>query len=198
MHGNETAFLEGISSFLGCYYIALATMNGVAAYYIWRKNLGIGRAVFWLLVGAFYMGYLAPMAFSANPQWMPGMPAWIRTFVDAALGGSTGAVVYTVGSIVILGTLYIGRRFFVRPTVAWLMLNLSLLALGLSMTDTDFYGIAAKPDNVPIVGLVFLLGFFTRPPRPWRTTIALPAGCHRQKKRTTKRFSSGPTWSIPS
>jgi hypothetical protein len=33
--------------------------------------------------------------------------------------------------------------------------------LGLSMTDRDFYEIVAKPDNVPIVMLIFLLAFFT-------------------------------------
>ncbi len=33
--------------------------------------------------------------------------------------------------------------------------------MGLSMTDPNFAAIVTKPDNVPIVGLVFLLGFFT-------------------------------------
>ena len=33
--------------------------------------------------------------------------------------------------------------------------------MGLSMTDPNFFEIVGKPDNVPIVGLVFLLGFFT-------------------------------------
>ena len=34
-------------------------------------------------------------------------------------------------------------------------------AFGLSMLDPQFYLIAAKPDNVPIVAMIFLLGFFT-------------------------------------
>jgi hypothetical protein len=33
--------------------------------------------------------------------------------------------------------------------------------MGLSMADQNFAAIVTKPDNVPIVGLVFLLGFFT-------------------------------------
>ena len=45
--------------------------------------------------------------------------------------------------------------------MAWTGLNLALLFLGLSLTDPDFAAIVAKPDNVPIVGLIFLLGFFT-------------------------------------
>jgi hypothetical protein len=38
---------------------------------------------------------------------------------------------------------------------------LMLLFLALSMPDPDFFAIVAKPDNVPIVALVFLLAFFT-------------------------------------
>jgi hypothetical protein len=33
--------------------------------------------------------------------------------------------------------------------------------MGMSLTDQNFAAIVTKPDNVPIVGLVFLLGFFT-------------------------------------
>ena len=161
MHGNNQVFLESISSFLGWYYVVLAAMNMAAAYWLWRSRHAVGQAIFWLLVGLFYMGYLAPMALSGDSVWMPTMPELIRTIVNQALGGSTGAVVYSVGSLVILTVLFLARRFFVRGPVAWAMLNLSLLALGLSMTDYNFYTIAAKPDNVPIVGLIFLLGFFT-------------------------------------
>lgn len=35
------------------------------------------------------------------------------------------------------------------------------LAFGASMLDPNFFLIAAKPDNVPIVAMIFLLGFFT-------------------------------------
>ena len=161
MHGNNQVFLESISGFLGWYYVLLAAMNMAAAYWLWRSRRAVGQAIFWLAVGLFYMGYLAPMALSGDAAWMPMMPELIRTVVNQALGGSTGAVVYSVGSLVILIGLFLARRFFVRGPVAWAMLNLSLLALGLSMTDYNFYTIAAKPDNVPIVGLIFLLGFFT-------------------------------------
>ena len=45
--------------------------------------------------------------------------------------------------------------------VAWAVLNILLLLMGLSMADENFASIVMKPDNVPIVGLVFLLAFFT-------------------------------------
>ena len=43
MHGHvdEATFLSNISGFLGWYYICLASMNGVAAFYCWntlKKN----------------------------------------------------------------------------------------------------------------------------------------------------------------
>ncbi len=77
---------------------------------------------------------------------------------------------YSLGTTAALVTLFLGRRFFVRPMVAWTMLNLALLAMGLAVTVTvvvdnetklPFMGIVTKPDNVPIVALVFLLAYFT-------------------------------------
>ena len=63
------------------------------------------------------------------------------------------------------------------------MLNLALLCMGMSMTDPNFAAIVTKPDNVPIVGLVFLLGFFT-----WLATYKavqnddrIAQGCRRWK-----------------
>jgi uncharacterized membrane protein len=84
-------------------------------------------------------------------------PAGIREAVNSA----SGAVTYTVGTLVLLTVLFVFRRFFVQPLVAWILLNVSLLLMGLSMTDPNFAAIVTKPDNVPIVGLIFLLGFFT-------------------------------------
>jgi hypothetical protein len=45
--------------------------------------------------------------------------------------------------------------------VAWSILNIAMVLMGLSMADENFAAIVMKPDNVPIVGLVFLLAFFT-------------------------------------
>ena len=57
--------------------------------------------------------------------------------------------------------LFIFRKFFSQPVVAWLLFVGSLAFMGMSMTDQEFAAIVTKPDNVPIVGMVFLLGFFT-------------------------------------
>jgi hypothetical protein len=88
---------------------------------------------------------------------VPRVPETWRNWIDA----HTDAVVYSVGSTLLLVIMYLNRRFFARPLVAWSLLNLSLLVMGLSMADPQFADIVTKPDNVPIVALIFLLGFFT-------------------------------------
>ncbi|HUP65016.1 MAG TPA: hypothetical protein VM557_07035 [Thermoanaerobaculia bacterium] len=47
------------------------------------------------------------------------------------------------------------------PKVGLIILVTSLVGFALSMFDRDFFLIAAKPDNVPIAAMIFLLGFFT-------------------------------------
>src|SRR5882672_5718997 len=54
----------------------------------------------------------------------------------------------------------INRRGFWRPKVALLLGVLGAAFLGVSMLDHNFYKIVAKPDNVPIVAMLFLVGFF--------------------------------------
>ncbi len=165
MHQSLEAHLAAVGPFLGAFYLALALMNGVAAYYLWHYKHDNRWALVWIALAAIYTGFFAPMAFSmafsANPGWMPGMPTVVKSTVNEILGSSVGAVFYTVGAIVGFGLLFLLRRFLVKPMVGWALLNLALLFYALSMTDQNFYAIAAKPDNVPIVGLMFLLGFFT-------------------------------------
>jgi hypothetical protein len=167
MHGlSEAQFYDMVASFLVPYYIALAMMNGLAALYLWRSNqirtwfslplpfvgktVAISNAVVWLLV-ALVFAILAGLPGKAS------LPEGLRE----AINQSTGPVIYSVGTTVALIILYVFRAFFVKPPVAWAIWNLMWLFLGLSMTDPDFYDIVAKPDNVPIVMLVFLLAFFT-------------------------------------
>ena len=171
MHGiSPQQFAETVSSFLVPYYWALAAMNGIAAYYMWQKaepvtyfrtrlpgfTFALTNALVWTIVAIGYV-VLASFAASANLSTIPQMPHAFRDFVNAR----TGPVIYTVGTTLVLLVLYVFRAWFVKPMVAWSIWNLMLLFLGLSMPDPNFYGIVAKPDNVPIVALVFLLAFFT-------------------------------------
>jgi hypothetical protein len=162
MHGNEAFFLQQISPFLGTYFLALAAMNGLAAFYCWhtlhRSRLALG----WLVL-ALVLLIMSPFAYSGvngDPATMKliGMPVSFKNFVDSRLAN---AVAYTIGTMTALVVLFIFRRFFVKPVVAWLMLNAALIFMGMSMVDPEFAAIVTKPDNVPIVAMVFLLGFFT-------------------------------------
>jgi hypothetical protein len=151
--GSETAHLAQVSSFLGLLYLSLAAANGFAALYWWQKKGDGLRAILWAAVGALFV-ILAPLAMTG---YIPGIPAEAKNFVDTA----TGPVIYSVGTTALLLFMFVFRRFFVKADVAWTMLNASLLLMGLAMRDGDFFAIVGKPDNVPIVAMVFLLGFFT-------------------------------------
>ncbi len=170
MHGlTDAQFFEKVASFLGVFYLALAAMNGLAALYLWRsgqlktwfhvpltgKKVAFSNAIGWLAVALLFT-ILGAVAGGGMAESL-SLPESLRE----AINNSTGPVIYSVGTSIGLVVLYIFRGFFVRPAVAWGIWNLMWLFLGLSMTDRDFYGIVAKPDNVPIVMLVFLLAFFT-------------------------------------
>jgi hypothetical protein len=162
MHGNEDLFLRQISPFLGTYFLCLAIMNGLAAFYCWQ-TLKRGRlAVGWLALSLVLL-VMSPFAYSGltgDPATMKviGMPSVVKDFVDSQLAN---AVAYTVGTTSVLIVLFVFRRFFVQPIVAWLGLNAALIFMGMSIIDPEFAAIVTKPDNVPIVAMVFLLGFFT-------------------------------------
>src|SRR4051794_20718895 len=173
MHGlSPQQIAETVSSFLVPYYWALAAMNGIAALLMWRRHeaktylelpLGaftfrITNALVWTVVAFGYV-VLASLAAGSitSMSMMPRVPIAFREFVNS----NTGPVVYTCGTTIVLFLLFIFREWVVRPGVAWAIWNLMLLFLGLSMPDVNFFAIVAKPDNVPIVALVFFLAFFT-------------------------------------
>ena len=133
-------------------------MNSLYALYQWKAKGNKKAALVWVVV-AIVFTVMSPIAASGNEGVMQliSIPQVFRDLFDSAMQPAT----YTLGSLVVLGVLYKFREFFVQPVVAWVGLNLALLFMGLSMTDVDFAAIVTKPDNVPIVGLIFLLGFFT-------------------------------------
>jgi hypothetical protein len=166
MHHNEQ-YIQGIKMGLGMYYLLLCIMNWVAALLMWRKGpvtycrllgtIPFTNVLLWMLVGTFFFT-LAPFSMIG---WVPPMPKAVMATINGAIGGKYGPPVLLGGSLLLLGGLFRFRRAVTRPIVAWSAFNLTLLGMGLSMTDPNFGAIVGKPDNVPIVGLVFLLSFFT-------------------------------------
>lgn len=53
------------------------------------------------------------------------------------------------------------RKFFVKTSVGVTLLVISILAMVWALGDHNFHEIITTPDNVPIVGMIFLVGFFT-------------------------------------
>src|SRR5881396_768833 len=62
--------------------------------------------------------------------------------------------------LILFGLVALGPRLW-DAKVGLRLLIVGMLAFGLSLLDPNFFLIAAKPDNVPIVAMIFLLGFFT-------------------------------------
>jgi hypothetical protein len=122
--------------------------------------VGIGRPItraLWTLIWA-----VAAVIFQViGISYMMGgpivMPQLFRDAIDYVSGPTTFFVGATLGFMALIAY----RRIVSNGLFAWAMVDLSLLAFGLSMTDYDFRDIVTKPDNVPIVGLMVLVGFFT-------------------------------------
>jgi uncharacterized membrane protein len=170
MHGSEAAHLAQIAGFLGSFYLFMAIVNGVAAFILWNGHdherpplfrigpLRVPAAALCLAAALFFL-LLSPIAYSGDPDWMRAisLPAAVRNTINRLMNPT----VYTLGSFFLLLAVFLLRKFFVRPAVAWTLLNLGMLLMGMSLTDPNFAAIVTKPDNVPIVGLILLLGFFT-------------------------------------
>ncbi len=165
MH-SDPGFLMRVATPLGFYYMLLCALNWGAALLMWRKGaktyttlelgpakLPITNVLIWLLVGAAF--------FICAPLAMIGLPPTLPPEVKQVVNELSGPVTLTLGSLALFTALFVFRRAWTVPPVAWTLFNLALLVMGMSMTDPNFTAIVAKPDNVPIVGLVFLLGFFT-------------------------------------
>lgn len=167
-HLDITEFYQDMAGFLVGYYLALAALNALAAMHVWRRGSAtvvcrwgrwrVTTVPLWLLAAGLF-AWMAATARGGDAASLAriSLPAGCQEFLNVALQPSW----YLLGTGAALGLLFVARRFFVRPAVAWGMLNLGFLFLGLSLTDPDFARIVGKPDNVPIVGLLFLLGFFT-------------------------------------
>jgi hypothetical protein len=155
MHSNGF-FLKDVAGFLGGYYTFIAIMNGVAALILWRRKNQPGWAITWAVVAGVMM-VLASLALSGSASLVPSLPLSVRVLVNKL----SGPVLYTLGTTALFTVLFVFRKFFVKPMVAWTILNVALVIMGLSMADENFASIVMKADNVPIVGLIFLLAFFT-------------------------------------
>lgn len=153
MQATDPEFIARVAAPLGWYYVIVCAINAVAVAVCMRREGGWRAALGWAGVAGLFGG-LAIAAFLGGPLTLPES---FKTAVDSVLG----PVTFTLGALAGLAIFFWKRELFVRPTVAWGVLNASLLAMGASMTDPEFAQVVTRPDNVPIVAMVYLLGFFT-------------------------------------
>jgi len=146
---------------LGWLYLILAVMNTA-----WVVNLRqtapkrLNEAAGWALYcSILYLVSFAHFTGTSSPETFAfRMPLAFKDFADRY--GADPTVYFTLTTALFIAVLWL-RKWLIQPTVAWVLLNLSVLFLSLSMTDYDFRQIVGKPDNVPIVAMLFILAFFT-------------------------------------
>ena len=138
---------------LGVYYLLVALMNlGFAMY--WRRSDNNGnQSMLWTVVAGVFFAHALLYLFQLGFI----IPQAIRSSVDNLMNPVSYFVIAVIAFIAFLRY----RKFLTDPIVAWSILNIGLLFSGWAMTDPNFQLIITKPDNVPIVMLIFSVGFFT-------------------------------------
>src|SRR3989344_3664448 len=81
----------------------------------------------------------------------------VKQFVNPV---SSPVTIFTFATVVFV--LFVSfPRVMTSPKVAFSLTALVLAFFGVGLTDEHFRKIVSTPDNVPIVGLIFIFGYFT-------------------------------------
>jgi hypothetical protein len=147
---------------LAVFYFLIVLMNlGFAAWH-WYGRRDQKQATLWAAVAGLFLLhavlYLLPVG---RHMVLPQGLREFTTYVMGLYGGQAGPILYTLGSVVAFFIFLRYREFFTEPVIAFAILDLFLLVSGWSITDAEFRKIITKEDNVPIVMLIFSVGFFT-------------------------------------
>lgn len=154
MHGHG-GLSPTIQNGLGVYYLLVAVLNvGISIYFFGsKKDKDRMPAFLWLGVSVVFL--IHALAYFGHLGWVAP-----RSILDA-IDWFLGPVTYTGVSVLIFVLFLVFRRFFTEPIVALGVLNIGLLVSGWAMTNQNFRDIVTKPDNVPIVLLIFVVAYFT-------------------------------------
>lgn len=152
MHNSHDHLSGSIQTGLGVFYFLIVLMNLGFAYYC-SKQRNKGGAALWTLVAAVFL--IHSVAYFLHLGWT--LPIGVRHAVDSVMNAVSYFLASVLGFILFLRF----RKTLTEPGVAWAILNLSLLIGGWGMTDPNFQAIITKADNVPIVMLIYSVGFFT-------------------------------------
>ena len=157
---------------LGWLYLILCAMNVV---WTWRSfhngrhfrlpefmgGMDMPNAAVWAMYSiALLLVSITHLTCASVPEalgWFV-MPDVAKAAVDSVVAD---ARIYFAVTTIAFVAMLVFRNWLAKPNVGWVLLNLSLLFLCVSLTDWDFRQIVGKPDNVPIVAMLFIVGFFT-------------------------------------
>ena len=158
---------------LGLVYMVLFVMNAAwvrRSYAVdgnFRLNLGgllgKGQEVPVAAIWAFYafmllMISIAHLTGTGSPQsFLLRMPEWMKQPINWLSDPRW----FFIGSTAVFIAMIVLRSVWTTATAGWVLLNISLLFMAFSITDYDFRQIVGKPDNVPIVAMLYIVGFFT-------------------------------------
>ncbi len=151
MHNHELS--GSIQTGLGVYYFLIVFLNLGFAAYCFRNQKNRVQSVIWAIVAGIFL--IHAVAYLAHAGWI--IPTSIKNFVDNVMNPVSYFVLAVIGLVIFL----FFRRFLTEPVVAWAMLNIGLFVSGWAMTNVNFQLIITKEDNVPIVMLIFSVGFCT-------------------------------------
>lgn len=158
MHGGSD-LTPSVEIGLGFFYLVAVLLNlGYSIYHYRNKN--VPQATVWAAVATLFLAHSLLYFLGIGPTLPHSLRAY-TTHIMGLYGGQMGPILYVGLSIVGFILLYRYRKFLTEPHVAWSILNLSLLFAGWSMTDYNFRLIVTKEDNVPIVLLIYSVGYFT-------------------------------------
>jgi len=153
MHHDSVGLAPGLQTGIGLFYFLATLMNVGFAIYQQYENKNRLQAIIWYVVAGIFGIHAA--AYLALKGW--AIFPWLQHGVDYVMGPVTYFLIATIAFALVL---YF-RKFATEPPVAWSVLMVTLWFGGLAMTNDNFKNIITKPDNVPIVILIFSVGYCT-------------------------------------
>jgi hypothetical protein len=144
---------------IGWLYLLLFAMNVFWTVRVYKRQASVGTLAAWAVytIMLFVIGVTHITKTAGAEKFIIMMPLWLKTTIDA---GAKPEIYFFLSTLLFIAVIWL-REHLIKPTVSWIILNGMILFMTLSMTDYDFRQIVGKPDNVPIVSMLFIVAFFT-------------------------------------
>src|SRR5262249_50060020 len=123
---------------IGWLYVILFGMNVYWTLRAVRLKKSIGEISFWAMystmLGIIGTAQVTTRGVHTSEHFLIHLPLFVKSSIDAL----ARAEFYFILSIALFAAVVWFREQLVKPTVAWIILNLMVLFMALSMTDYDF------------------------------------------------------------